>query len=78
MLAHPLKGALSAATDVTVCHRCLLCAGITDWEAAAAAHAAAAARRRFSATESHKQQVMSQVANLHRMAATAQDAGGLW
>lgn len=54
-----------------------LSAGIADWEAAAAAHAAKAAKQRFSATESHKQQVMSQVAGLHRMAA-AQDAGGLW
>jgi len=48
--------------------------GITDWEAAAA-HAAA--KQRFRASGSHKEQVMSQVAGLHRMAA-AQEAGGLW
>jgi hypothetical protein len=56
---------------------CVAAAGISDWEAAAAAHAAKAAKRRFNASESHKQQVMSQVAGLHRMAA-AQDAGGMW
>jgi hypothetical protein len=65
---------------VHACSTCLLlwCAGISDWEAAAAAHAAKAAKRRFNASSGHKEQVMSQVANLHRMAATAQDAGGLW
>jgi hypothetical protein len=52
---------------------CNLASGVTgDWRAAAEAHAAAAAaRQRFSASEGHKQQVMSQVAGLHRMAAAA-------
>lgn len=53
---------------------CNMASGITDWEAAAA-HAAA--KQRFRASGSHKEQVMSQVAGLHRMAA-AQEAGGLW
>jgi curved DNA-binding protein CbpA len=56
---------------------CNMASGISDWEAAAAEHAAQAAKRRFSATGRHKDQVMSQVAGLHRMAATAQDAGGM-
>lgn len=56
---------------------CFWCAGISDWEAAAAAHAATAAKRRFNASSGHKEQVMSQVANLHRMAATTHE-GGLW
>lgn len=45
-----------------------LASGVTDW-------AAAAGRRRFSATESHRQQVASQVAGLHRR---AEASGGLW
>jgi hypothetical protein len=56
---------------------CFWCAGISDWEAAAAAHAATAAKRRFNASSGHKEQVMSQVANLHRMAAITHE-GGLW
>ena len=61
---------------------CCSCAavppGIHDWQAAAAAHAASAAKQRFNAGEGHKQQVMSQVAGLHRMAAAAQEVGGMW
>jgi hypothetical protein len=56
---------------------CNMASGITDWKAAEAAHAAAAAKRRFTATESHKQQVMQQLGDLHRMAATSQERG-LW
>lgn len=54
---------------------CNLASGVTDWEAAEQQHAAQAAKRRFSATESHRQQVMQQMAGLHRRAAVQQEAG---
>eukprot|EP00879_Flechtneria_rotunda_P012053 GHRR01012588.1.p1 GENE.GHRR01012588.1~~GHRR01012588.1.p1 ORF type:complete len:235 (+),score=83.65 GHRR01012588.1:418-1122(+) len=52
---------------------CNMASGITDWESAEQQHAAEAARR-FSATESHRHQVMHQVAGLHRRAAASQGA----
>lgn len=57
---------------------CNVASGVTDWAAAEAAHAGAAAKRRFSATESHRRQVMEQMAGLHRRAAASQQVGGLW
>lgn len=56
---------------------CNMASGITDWQAAEAAHAAAASKRRFTASESHKQQVMQQLGDLHRMAAASQERG-MW
>lgn len=56
---------------------CNLASGVTDWEAAEQQHAAQAAKKRFSATESHRHQVMQQMANLHRRAAVKQEAG-MW
>lgn len=56
---------------------CNMASGITDWQAAEAAHAAAASKRRFTASQSHKQQVMQQLGDLHRMAAASQERG-MW
>jgi len=42
--------------------------GVTDWQAAEEQQMH---RRRYTATESHKQQVMHQMAGLHRRAAVA-------
>jgi hypothetical protein len=56
---------------------CNMATGVTDWEAAEQQYAAHAAKRRFSATESHRHQVMQQMAGLHRQAAVKQEAG-MW
>ncbi|KAF8061285.1 dnaJ [Scenedesmus sp. PABB004] len=50
---------------------CNMASGVTDWAAAEAARAAA---KHFSATESHRAQVMHQVAGLHRRAAASREA----
>lgn len=50
---------------------CNMASGVSDWEAAATARPA-----RFSATESHKRQVQSQMAGLHRVAAQQQSQAG--
>lgn len=53
---------------------CNMSSGVTDWDAAEREYAAQAAKRRFSPTESHKQQVMQQMAGLHRWAAVKEEA----
>lgn len=47
---------------------CNMASGVTDWQAAEEQYAAQAAKKRFSATESHREQVMQQMAGLHRRA----------
>jgi hypothetical protein len=46
--------------------------GVTDWQAAEEQHAQ---RRHFTATEGHKQQVLQQMAGLHRRAGVAHSMG---
>eukprot|EP00878_Enallax_costatus_P007457 GHUV01007810.1.p1 GENE.GHUV01007810.1~~GHUV01007810.1.p1 ORF type:complete len:224 (+),score=66.75 GHUV01007810.1:677-1348(+) len=56
---------------------CNMASGVIDWKAAEEQYAAQAAKKRFTATESHREQVMQQMAGLHRRAAVQQDTG-LW